>query len=324
VIKWSTRCNQTRPARRQDGSLIGDTDDVKGTNRFTSAQADQIRALLRKRAVVDRSEQKRLRDGLRAIGFYISDWSGPGLGPSDFDALARSGQIKITDASRATRSPSLAPAQPRRVSTPAPSSRSAAAKVQSAAPAAAVPAARASLTAPRHSLAEAAAHVPGMPGLYAIYGDVGVWQQLKLGDPPDDRPLYIGKAEDSLVSRDLRTHFGSGRTGSSTVRRSFAALLRDTLDLHAQPRNPSRPERFSNYGLRGDGDERLTRWMREHLRLAVWQRPTDVVLIDVERSLLAAWQPPLNLKDVHTPWSGQLSAARKVMAAEARAWVQRQ
>lgn len=97
-----------------------------------------------------------------------------------------------------------------------------------------------------------------MAGLYAIFGDPGVWRHLGLGEPPDDRPLYVGKAEDSLASRDLKTHLVSGRTGSSTVRRSFAALLREELDLHAQPRNPSRPERFANYGLRRDGDERLT------------------------------------------------------------------
>ena len=133
-----------------------------------------------------------------------------------------------------------------------------------------VAAARTALTSPRHTLADAAAHVPNAPGLYAIYGDAGVWQDLALGDPPDDRPLYLGKAEDSLVTRDLKTHFGSGRTGSSTVRRSFAALLRDTLDLHAQPRNPAKPERFANYGLVPPGDETLTGWMRQRLTLAVW------------------------------------------------------
>jgi hypothetical protein len=64
--------------------------------------------------------------------------------------------------------------------------------------------------------------VPGRPGLYAIYGGATTWNELGLGEPPDGRPLYIGKAEDSLVTRDLKTHFGDGRTGQSTVRRSFA------------------------------------------------------------------------------------------------------
>ena len=39
------------------------------------------------------------------------------------------------------------------------------------------------------------------------------------------------KAERSLASRDIRTHFESGKTGSSTLRRSLAALLGDHLKL---------------------------------------------------------------------------------------------
>lgn len=75
--------------------------------------------------------------------------------------------------------------------------------------------------------------VPHAAGLYAIYGDSGVWKALGLGDAQDDRPLYVGKAEDSLVSRDLNTHFATGKTGWSSPRRSFAALLADELKLTA-------------------------------------------------------------------------------------------
>jgi hypothetical protein len=55
--------------------------------------------------------------------------------------------------------------------------------------------------------------------------------------------------------------------------------------------------------------------MRDHLRLAVWPKPAGVVLVDIQRALLVSWKPPLNLQDVHTPWSGHLSTARKVMAS---------
>jgi hypothetical protein len=61
-------------------------------------------------------------------------------------------------------------------------------------------------------LASAAEHVPAKPGLYAIHGAADVWRELGLGAPPDARPLYLGKAEDSLVSRDLDTHL-SDRAG---------------------------------------------------------------------------------------------------------------
>jgi hypothetical protein len=174
------------------------------------------------------------------------------------------------------------------------------------------------LAGPGIVLAGAEDQPPSAAGLYAIYGDQMVWKALRLGVPPDRRPLYVGKAEDSLAVRDLRTHFGDGRTGSSTVRRSFAALLREPLKLAAQPRNPEKPERFANYGLPPEHDARLTAWMRQHLRLAIWATDHRATLGGIEVAVLAAWRPPLNLKDVVTPWQAQVKVARAMMAAEAR------
>ncbi len=113
----------------------------------------------------------------------------------------------------------------------------------------------ATLSGPRWKIAEAPAHVPDRPGLYAIYGDDEAWSQLAIERRPDDL-LYVGKAEDSLVSRELRGHFAidltrRAQTGSSTVRRSFAALLRDSLGLHGVPRNTAKPGHFSNDGCGG-------------------------------------------------------------------------
>jgi hypothetical protein len=172
----------------------------------------------------------------------------------------------------------------------------------------------------RSALAGAESRVPGRPGLYAIYGDATTWLELGLGAPPDGRPLYLGKAEDSLVTRDLKTHFGDGRTGQSTVRRSFAALLHDTLGLCGIPRNPAKPGYFSNYGLTAAHDAALTRWMKERLELAVWRKPVDCAfrLGEIEVALLLELLPPLNLKDVVTPWTMRVKAARAVMADEAR------
>jgi hypothetical protein len=291
------------------------TEAMKGRDHFTRQQAKRIRELLDARGHAERAEQKQLRDQLRGIGFYISDWGGPGLDRADFDQLIAHGAITLTygglvdqqqrSVSAARKSPIAASASP--------------AAPHDTARIAVTDAGRA-LRAPGHRVAEAAAHVPNAAGLYAVHGDGGVWRELGLGEPPDDRPLYVGKAERSLASRDLRTHFDTGRTGSSTVRRSFAALLRDTLALRAEPRNTSKPERPANYGLDDEGDARLTEWMQARLTLAVWPKHAGVVLVDVERALLSAWQPPLNLKDVETRWSSQLCAARRAMANDARVW----
>lgn len=156
--------------------------------------------------------------------------------------------------------------------------------------------------------------------MYAIYGDEAAWSQLRLGKPRPEEALYVGKAEDSLLARDVDTHFGNGRTGSSTVRRSFAALLREQLSLSAMPRNPAKPGYFANYGLGPNDDAKLTAWMRERLDVAVWERSGNVPLEDTERAVLQHLNPPLNIAGVQHANRLSLQAARKVMADQARAW----
>lgn len=103
------------------------------------------------------------------------------------------------------------------------------------------------------------------------------------------------------------------------MRRSFAALLRDTLGLRGVPRNPHNPERPANYSLSTEHDALLTSWMYENLELAVWVKPADVDLDAVETSILEVLQPPLNLAKVTAPSRG-LRVARKTMADDVRAW----
>lgn len=162
------------------------------------------------------------------------------------------------------------------------------------------------------------AEVPPAPGLYAVHAGKSVWRQLGLGDPPDRRPPYVGKTERSLVGRDVETHFATGKTGSSTLRRTLAGLLAVDLDLHGQPRNPRAPGYFANFGLEAIGDERLTAWMHESLRLTVWPSPADAPLGALETAVLGELLPPLNIDKVQTAWRAAVRAARSGLAAEAR------
>ncbi len=188
-----------------------------------------------------------------------------------------------------------------------------------------VDAALADLSGKRWAVGEAEPHVPARPGLYAIYGDETAWSELEL-DPAPTAPLYIGKAERSLASRDLDGHFALrpsslARTGSSTVRRSFAALLKHVLDLRGMPRNPAEPERFANYGLAGEGDLRLNAWMRSRLSLAIWEAPAAMPapLRLVEAQVIAHFAPPMNIAG-NPRKLVRLSRARAEMASEARAF----
>jgi hypothetical protein len=290
-------------------------------HRFSRSEIEKIKSLLDEVRRSDRVRQKSLRAQLRRLGFYITDYATDqaGFTRSDVDRLVARGTITIAEdlaQPAAWRPPEPSPAERKVSAGPSSDDRppdESSAHVEDAL--VAVSSERARL------LEDQIERVPASPGLYAIYGDE-VWHELGLGDPPDDRPLYVGKAEDSLAARDIKTHFGDGRTGQSTVRRSFAALLADRLDLRGMPRNPGNPGHYSNYGLSPDHDRKLTAWMRRNLRLAVWAKPVDLPesLIAIERAVLARLRPPLNLKDVETPWAARIKAARRVLAEEARDW----
>jgi hypothetical protein len=164
------------------------------------------------------------------------------------------------------------------------------------------------LKGPRVPIAEDA--FPSAPGLYALYGAASTWKQLGL-ESPDDRPLYVGKSERSLLSRDFKMHFDTGQTGWSTLRRTLGALR----NLTPVWRDPVKREKPTHYALRADDDAALTSWMTSQLRAAVWEKPaTCDDLAAVERAVIQALHPPLNVKDNDSPWRGKVVAARKLMA----------
>lgn len=175
-----------------------------------------------------------------------------------------------------------------------------------------------SLTAgPRFMVTDAATAVPNLPGLYAFYVDEVGGEALGL---VAGLPIYVGKAERSLQGRDVGTHFSTGKTGSSTLRRSLAALLREQLELSAVPRNLAKPDGSANFGLEVGGDERLSKWMSNHISLAVWVARDGAVLDDLETAVLRELAPPLNLSKMGAAGSRRVKAARAAMASEARAW----
>lgn len=157
---------------------------------------------------------------------------------------------------------------------------------------------------------------------YAMHADASTWEVLGLGAPPARRPLYVGKAEASLVARDLKTHFATETTGRSSPRRSFAALLATELRLVPMPRRPENPEpaKWTHFALEEPGDERLTNWMHTHLELACWASPPGSVLAKLEGAVMRQCLPPVNLIGVTTPWTGEIRRARAVLADLAKDW----
>jgi hypothetical protein len=68
-------------------------------NEFTSKEIDEIRGALRELRRVDSGRQKTIRDRLRRIGFYITDYShdADGFTVSDFEEMLSRGTIRRRD-----------------------------------------------------------------------------------------------------------------------------------------------------------------------------------------------------------------------------------
>lgn len=169
----------------------------------------------------------------------------------------------------------------------------------------------------------AAEFLPAGRGLYAVWAPATAWMQLDVGKPVG-QPLYVGKAEKSLRHRVAGTHLRSGRTGSSTLRRTLAALLRADQQLIARPRNPERPAQVSNYGLDEASEQRLQTWIDQHLEVAVWTPVDDQAALGrLEHAAIVAWPapPPLNLSGLEpTAAATQIRIARREMADSAATW----
>ncbi len=69
---------------------------MQGKDTFTQADASRIRYLLYKKVQQSgKAWQKPIRDELRSMGFYISDYGGYAFTVEDFDRLVIKGRIKI-------------------------------------------------------------------------------------------------------------------------------------------------------------------------------------------------------------------------------------
>ena len=136
------------------------------------------------------------------------------------------------------------------------------------------------LGAPRRSRRSVAP--PDGSGVYALFLKNG--SRLPQLGVPDGALLYIGKADGAGGLR-ARCHF-RGRTVNHSPRRSLAVLLRGNLGLELRGHGGGK------WGLTSSSDQRLTEWMLAEL-LVAYRRAAEPSLL--EKSLVAAFSPPLNL-----------------------------
>ncbi|MGD8414701.1 MAG: hypothetical protein PVF33_10735, partial [Candidatus Latescibacterota bacterium] len=128
--------------------------------------------------------------------------------------------------------------------------------------------------------------------------------------------IYVGRSG-NLRQREFDTHFADDQTGFSTLRRSLGAILRDQLRLTAVPRSGGESEsNVRSYKFDPDGETRLTSWMTENLEVGVCPVSRDHYE-EVEKDLIAALEPVLNLTGWHNPVRNEIKRLRKRCADEA-------
>lgn len=109
-------------------------------------------------------------------------------------------------------------------------------------------------------------------GLYAL-----IYTGKELGGnlwaEPKPQIVYVGRnGEDSC------RHW-QGDTAVSTVRRSLSAMLHSAYELEpvAKSDAPEDDDRFSNYRLEAESEEKLTDWMKQNIRIAFLEMPAEKV-----------------------------------------------
>lgn len=122
-------------------------------------------------------------------------------------------------------------------------------------------------------------------GVYAVY------LKDKLRRPPGGIPeervpknglVYVGRSS-NLADREMKQHFESGRSGSSTLRRTVGALLKDEFHLRAIPRGKgSTHNDCLHYRFDAQGEVGLTKWMVCQLEVGFCYLDNDFKRIEIE------------------------------------------
>ncbi len=261
---------------------------MKGQNTFTSFQVQKIKELIAEKVVATPDKQKGIRAKIRSIGFHYSDFSSKkdAYTVNDFEALIRSGQIKISDRNYEPTKTDVIKV----IDKPKPVEK----KIQTIEKSKGLNANLDIFKVNRFDpKTDSETRIVNSSGNYILC----LRKNSKLPtvsikpimtDFEGLQVIYTGIASGSLRTRDFNQHFKGNNSGRSTLRKSLGVLF----GYKQIPRdsNPATGKtKFSN------SDElKLTEWMC--VNLIMFFLPTsDFSSIEIE--LINHFNPPLNLKD---------------------------
>lgn len=158
------------------------------------------------------------------------------------------------------------------------------------------------------------------PGIYAFFY-IGDDFPLLGNSVSKHQIIYIGKTESSQEKRDAKTHFATGKTGSSTVRKSIGSILCSKENLNPIPRNDSdyKKNRFSHFKFDNPSEIKITNWMEKNLALSFYEYPkTKLEIEDLETEIINELVPILNIsKNSKNTFKEHLQQFRKNCATMA-------
>lgn len=261
---------------------------MKGQNTFTSLQVQTIKKLIAQKVVATPDKQKGIRGKIRNIGFHYSDFSSKkdGYTVADFEALIRSGQIKISDGNY---KPTTI-ATPKPIGKPKPVEKKVSIVQKSKGLNSNLDNFKANRFDPQKDSETIIANSPGNYILCLKKNSNLPTVSIKpiLTNFEGLQVIYTGIASGSLRTRDFKQHFKGNNAGRSTLRKSLGALF-------GYKQIPRDSDPTSGKTKFGNADElKLSEWMCDNL--IMYFLPTSN-FESIEIELINHFNPPLNLKD---------------------------
>ena len=254
---------------------------MKGKNQFLKSEFEQLKTLIKDKQTADKTQQKSIRNRIRKIGFYFSDFSNQkkGYDISDLEQLLKTGEIKIVRETSNLEKPKTTKKQNQKILEVRTFNKSDLTK--------SLIDFKKNRFEPNKDLESV---IPDTCGNYIIclkkqselpkseYNvEFQTFDNLKV--------VYTGIAGKSLKKRDYRQHF-KGNAGSSTLRKSLGVLLGYKLI----PRDKNPESRKTKFDLKDESE--LSEWM--NLNLVMYFLPNSD-FDDLENQLIDKLNPPLNL-----------------------------
>jgi len=256
---------------------------MKGKKEFSENEANQIRKLVKQKLLASTTEQKGIRNKIRDLKFYFSDFSEKkGYTVEDFEQLIRSGQIKIISVE------SLIKSESNEVKRESPKKIEVKTNIR-------VGNIEQKLFAPENfkQYSDLDTEILESTGFYCLKLKANSILPEKYQNILDNRKMkfiYIGKAEGQTLRERLDQEIEHKRPG--TFFRSIGCLLKYSPMIgHLKGHSNQNNFKFSL----SDTYE-IVKWLKSNIELSIVKNTGS---FEIEKELIGKFCPLLN--DIHNP-----------------------